>query len=252
MARPRKLTSEEMIRIVDAYYEGHGDPGKLKFSLIEEYAVSLGLNVDIKAYDFRRDASVRQRIDDLKNNGSQETVGAIAYKSLDVDALLNRNNTREALKNSLLEIDASWRLLYETAAALSKKNKALMIEALSQGEAIKAFSADNNALEARVRDLERGSNALMLENRYLKQALKKYLYPSIANEILKNEGSLVSADTEVMPEAMDALVETGGEPAPFSSAVSNDRKIMTREESLMERMGRKIHENRKATQQYNG
>ena len=188
-----------MIRIVDAYYEGHGDPGKLKFSLIEEYATSLGLDVDIKAYDFRRDASVRQRIDELKNIGSRETVGAIAYKSLDVDALLNRNTTREALKNSLLEIDASWRLLYETAAALSMKNKALMIEALSQNKSIKAFTADNNALEVRVKDLERSSNALMLENRYLKHSVKKYLYPAIANEILKNEGSLESVDTEALP-----------------------------------------------------
>ena len=170
-----------------------------------------------------------------------EGTGTIAYKSMDVDALLNRNSTREALKNSLLEIDASWRLLYETAAALSKKNKMLMIETLSQSKAIKALTVDNDTLVSQVKMLESSSKALILENRYLKKSLRTYLYPAIANEILKIEGTLESVDTEVVREAMDALVETR-EPEPFSKSVSDDRKMLSREELLMERMGRRIHE----------
>ena len=40
MSRPRKLSSEEMIQIVDAFFEGHGDPGRLKFSSLAGYAGS--------------------------------------------------------------------------------------------------------------------------------------------------------------------------------------------------------------------
>jgi len=238
MARPRKLSAEEMLRIVDAYFEGCGDPERLKYSLIEEYAVSIG--VEIKAYDFRREPSVRRRMEELRSAPERNSPFTASYKSMDVDALLNRNHTREGLKNSLLEIDGAWRLVYERAAEVSKKNKELMVELLSKSQAIKTLSDEKGALESRVQTLERGSNALLLENRYLKKSLREYLYPAIANEILKNEGSIKQADTEVTPAAMTALADTDV-PAPFSKSIENDRRMLSREENLLRGMADKIN-----------
>jgi hypothetical protein len=184
---------------------------------------------------------VRQHVEDLRNAVNQGISGSIAYKSMDVDALLNRNHTREALKASLLEIDASWRLLYEKAAALSQKNKELMVETLSKSKSIKGMTAEKEDYEVRIKALERNSNTLLLENRYLKSALKKYLYPAIANEILKNECSLENVDTDVSQEAMAALVETDA-PLSFSTSIAGDKKMLSREELLLEGMVKKIHE----------
>ena len=241
MARPKKFSTDEMIRIIDAYYEGCGDPSRLKFSLIEEYAVSIG--IDIKAHDLKRDTLVRQHVNNLKDAffGQAEST-AIAYKGIDVDALLGRNYTRDSLKITLMEIDASWRLVYERAAVLSKKNKALMVESLSQNETIKTLSADKKALETQAQTLKRDSNALILENRYLKKALKDYLYPAIANEILRIEGSLESVDTSVRADAMDALTEPDM-PIPFSKSIEPDRRKLTREEDILRRMAVKIKGN---------
>jgi len=243
MARPRKLNSEEMLRIVDAFYEHTGDTSRMKFSLIEEYAVSLGF--DVKAYDFRRDSLVRQRIDELKNATNPQSI-AVAYKSMDVDALLQRNYTKESLKTGIMELDTYWRSIYEAAAALTEKNKSLMTETLLQKTTIKQLSNDNYALTAQSKDNERRVNALVLENRHLKSTIKKYLYPAIANEILKSEGSLEHIETTVMPLAMDELVEAAT-PASFSQSTVNDQQMLSREESLIMRMRRKTHGYQKTT-----
>ena len=63
MARPRKLSDDEMLKIVDSFYESNGNPSMLKCSLLEEYAISIG--VEVKAYDFRRNEAVRHRMDEL-------------------------------------------------------------------------------------------------------------------------------------------------------------------------------------------
>ena len=247
MARPRKLNTEEMLRIVDAFYESNGDPSRLKYSLIEGYAVSLGFIV--KAYDFRRDGSVRQRIDELKNVAKPENI-ALAYKSMDVDALLHRNYTREMLKTGLMELDAYWRSIYEAAAVLTEKNKALLTETLSQKTTIKKLADDNASLAEQSKGNERKANALILENRHLKNSIKKYLYPAIANEILKNKGSLAHIETTVMPSAMDELTEPAT-PMPFSKSVDSDRQMLSREESLLLRMRRKGHGNQEKSAEDN-
>jgi len=233
MARPRKLESDELVQIVESFYESHGNPAKLKFSLLEEYAKSLG--IDAKAYDFKRNEAVRKRVDELRAESAASGPGAIAYKSLDVEAMLNRNYTRQMMRDSLLELDESWRRVYERAAELSRKNAALLSALNAEGKSSRAHAEGKNASEARVKLLEREANNLLSENRYLKRVLKEYLYPAIANEILLRENILAQADTDVTPFAMEALADAET-PVPFPASVDRDRQMLSREEALLRRM----------------
>lgn len=240
MARPRKLSDTDMIRIVDSFYESNGDPSMLKCSFLEEYAISIGIS--IKAYDFRRNKAVRHRMDELKDLSLLSlSTGAIAYKSLDVDALLDRNRTKPMLRNALLELDETWRRIYDRAAEMSKRNENLQ-------QRIESILAEHDKLDcevsessAQITSLKKSSKELTLENRYLKRMLKQYLYPAIANEILLNENVLEKVDTEVTQTAMDKMVDSFL-PAPFSSSVASDREILSREELLMERMKKQTSE----------
>jgi hypothetical protein len=90
--------------------------------------------------------------------------------------------------------------------------------------------------------LKRDYNALILENRYLKKAFKEYLFPAIANEILRIEGSLESVDTSVTEAAMDAFAEPDM-PIPFSKSIEPDSRKLSREEDIMRRMAEKIKGN---------
>lgn len=238
MPRPRKIDTETLLQIVDSFFESHGDPAKMKCSRIAEYACSLGY--DIKAYDFRRSDAVRQRIEELRNsvwvNGGND---AIAYKSMDVDALIIRNNSPEKLKNSLLELDETWRGIYEKGVALSGKNAALLSSLAAKERKIEAVTAEKDSLAARLQPLEKSERTLSAENRYLRKALREYLYPAIANEILKEENVLLQADTEVTPEAM-AMVADSNMPSSFSSAVAQDRQMISRADRLLNLMASQI------------
>lgn len=240
MARPRKLSDADMIKIVDSFYESNGNPAMLKCSILEEYAVSVG--VDVKAYDFRRSKAVRMRMDELKDlSPLPPDTGAISYRNLDVDAFLNRNHTTDMLRNGLLELDETWRRIYEKAVSSSQKNESFLVEIFSKKEEIKELVLEKEAAETKIKELGTSFNKLLLENRYLRKMLKQYLYPAIANEILLKENVLEKVDTEVTPAAMNRMAETAV-PSPFSSSVAADREIISREELLLERIKKQVRE----------
>ena len=234
MGRPKKLGKDAMLKIVDGYYESCGDADKLKYSLLEEYAASLGF--DVKAYDFRRDAAVRDRMDELRGLSMLVTGdGAIAYKNLDVDGIISRSRNLKALRGELLELDGTWRKIYDQALASSQKNKALVEENRQQALRCEELAHERGEQALRISRLSSDNKALSKTNAYLKKTIKAYLYPAIANEILKSENVLEQADTEAMPETMAALVDAEV-PSPFSKAAANESALLSREESLLLRM----------------
>ena len=238
MARPRKLSTGDLVRIVESCYENCGDHSQLKFSVLEEYALSIG--IEVKAYDFRRNPEVRQRIEALQGMPRNDIDFAVAYKSLDVDAFISRNRKRESLKCSLMELDESWRRVYEKSAEISARNTRLSSEALIKDKEIRGLKADSAKQVESIGCLERRINELTLENRYLRNALKTYLYPAVANEILMDERVLQQTDTSVSPSAMRALADTST-PDDFPSSVAHDNRIISREEELLARMAAGIY-----------
>jgi len=234
MARPKKLGTVAMLKIVNDYYESCGDPGQLKYSLLEAYATSMGF--DVKAYDFRRDHGVRSRMDELRDLSLLVTEGgAIAYKNLDVDALIGRSRNIDALKSELLELDAAWRRIYDRALDISKKNDALSRDSRKMAEICEQLEHDLGERSMQVSQLKAENRAFSQTNAYLRKTIRTYLYPAIANEILKSENVLDQADTEVMPETMAALADADL-PTPFSKTVTEDMAFASREESLLWRM----------------
>jgi len=234
MARPKKTDTATLLRLVDGYFESTGDPDKLKCSYLEEYAVSQG--VDVKAYDFRRNADVRRRMEELRESSLlRSESGAIAYKSLDVDALLSKCRTKTSLRDSLIELDESWRRIYERAAQTSKNNAELNATAEQAVARCEGSQAQIEELSEQVKQLKKDSRDITLENRYLKKMLKTYLYPAIANELLIRENVLEQTDTEVTELAMTQMADSKV-PSPFSGAVAADRAMLSREESLLKRM----------------
>ena len=238
MARPRKLSDEEMLKIVDSFFESNGNPAMLKCSFLEEYAISVGFNV--KAYDFRRNKAVRERMDELKDLSMlSSNIGAIAYKSLDVDAFLNRNRTKPMLRNSILELDSIWRRIYDRAVELSEKNDALMTKIEKTVLEHEKSTIDISDLSEQVTRLNKTNRDILIENRYLKKMVKTYLYPAVANEILKQDNVLEQIDTDVTQIAMDRMAEPPA-PSSFSNSVASDREMLSQEEILLNRMKNQI------------
>jgi len=238
MARPKKLKTDEMLEIVNKFYEGCGDAGQLKYSRLEEFAKSMGF--DVKAYDFRRDTAVRQHMKELSDSsllGADPS--AIVYKSLDVDAFLKRCRTKTMLRSSLLELDESWQRVYMYAADQTKKSKALREKVDNADMKLNELVNENADISSKVADANKLNNKLLAENRYLKKMLRTYLYPAVANEILFRENIIEQSDTDVTQVAMDSLSSTAI-PLSFTSSIETDKQAVSREDGLLARMRSQI------------
>ena len=223
-----------MIQIVNDYYESCGDASRLKCSLLEEYAVSCGF--DIRAYDFRRNEQVRERINELRGLSLLHTKSVgVAYKNLDVDSFLNNAKNRESLKNSLIELDKSWQSIYHSYVLISKKNEEMSKNIQQKTIEIEAIALNSSKSAEKVSQLKSECKELIIQNRYLKKMIRQYLYPAIANEILKSEQVLEQIGTDISPEALEVLSEQSI-PLSFTNATETDRVSISRETLLFNRM----------------
>jgi hypothetical protein len=130
MARPKKITDDTAIRLVDELYAQSGDHKQLKFSTLAAYAASVG--VEAEAYDLRRNEAVIRRIAEIEAlSENSDVLVSLAYKELDVDGFIKTNKSPVSLKKALEELDGRWRKLYDYAVAIAsdKKNLAAKLSA---------------------------------------------------------------------------------------------------------------------------
>ena len=243
MARPKKTDSDELVALVDSFFttEACGNPARLKCSLLEEYAARLGKTA--KAYDFRRDEKVRNRIDELKalarnENGLGVKLGN-PYKSLDVEKLMKARRDPDELRAALGELDAYWRYIYESTLQARQNAEAGIAEKRSLEDRCRTLTEENTALRKDQSSIRSETRRLTVENRYLRKMLRTYLYPALANEILVEERQLKDPDTEVTPQAKEKMID-GKFPSALSAAISEDRNVLSREENLLHQMWEEI------------
>ncbi len=237
MGRNKKNSSEMLVNFAREYFEteGEGNIARLKCSNFARYAEKHGS--DAKAYDFRRDKAVNDFIEDMKKKaGGDSGVTSKAYRTLDIDALLIKSRNISEFKTCIRELDEYWKSVYEASVNTEKENERLRSHKADPNELQEARDA-NNRLETRIRELERENRHLTLACRYMRKMLKKYLYPSVANELLKQEKIPVSENNTVCADAFDELIE-----AKFPEAFKGIRGTVQEQESKQDRLFRAMEE----------
>lgn len=238
MARPRKMETEEMIRLVDSYFttEAAGNPAKLKCSCLEEFAERNGYKA--KAYDFRRNAGVRAHMEELAamvlNENRMQMMQGDAYKGMDVSRMLKARRDPDELRMVLGEMDDYWRQVYERSIQISEKNKELQQKLRTARDNGTELERQLEELKAKGAESAAANNKLTAENRYLRKMLRTYLYPALANEILQQEELLENADTRITQEA-GKLID-GRFPSAFSEAAARDAGQVSSGEAALEKM----------------
>jgi len=234
-----------MIQIVDSYFttEAAGNPDKLKCSLLEAYTERNGCIV--KAYDFRRDAKVREHMEELKQmvldeNGMRFMQGE-SYKRLDVNKILKARRDPDELRLVLAEMDDYWKQVYENSLENTRRYNGFRKKIEHLGEEAKELTGQISLGQEQSALLRKENCELTVENRYLRKMLKTYLYPALANEILQQENLLKNADTEISPQAEKKLID-GKFPSGVKEAVSEDAKEIAREIELLEQMWEGMNE----------
>ena len=232
MARPKKLDDADAIRLVDSLYEQCGDHSRLKFSELEKHAVLLGM--EVKAYDLRRNEAVLNRIAEIEAfELNTFSIEVLAYKGLDIDGFISSNRTPDKLKRSLAELDGRWRKLFDHAASLSKQVSGLS-DRLEKMETLASdLKEQNRELSAQAASGNSATAALKAENAYLRKKVKEYLYPALADNIMKtdhSDGGPVVTQAAIL-DMVDRHV-----PLPFGMSVEPDIGLRSREDSLIDRL----------------
>ena len=205
MARPRLFTEDELIALINEYYLEY--PNRMiKTSDLERYANAHG-HPNFKAYSIRRCAKAKQYIDQI-NASNQVTLETtiVTWRQLDVDAFLNLNRSRNDLKNALIQRDNYYGEVCRSAGEFLRDKEHLE-------DKIRRMKSEINNLKNQVAELEQMNTNKI--NRYsqemlskMKKVLDTYVYPDIANEILKKEGLDSLFSLYVNPESVESEMIT--------------------------------------------
>lgn len=233
MARPKKNNTEILVGILDGFWqeEACGDLSRLKCSELEIYARKKG--VSALAYDFRRDREVRRRMDEIRTGCVAEAGrGSLAYKTMDIDALLNNCKTVQELKECLRGMDSYWKDQYEKLMELETAQRQRNV---GKGDE----TGEKLALMARVSALEAENRRIKAQNIRMNSMLKKYLYPALAESLLKDEG-LPVADSETIDMSKAAEMIDGRRPEPFQGRQEKEKEKLRRQEAILEQMKKAV------------
>lgn len=235
MGRHKKNESAVLVQLVDRFFETEamGDVRRLKYSNLARYAEEQGVHA--AWYDFQRDKAVVQRIEALREASADKGPIIIpAYKSLDIEALLNNCRTMEDLKRKLYELDCYWKKAYDDSLQSANQNREIIAHTQEMEQKLNALSEASEAAERQIRALRR-------ENAYLRRILRENLYPAIADELLRETHLPVAENEIVRPAAFPRLIE-GSVPQPLNGVQQPQPKKPTRQEQLLADMRRQVKE----------
>lgn len=209
MPRKVKIESKTLISLIDQFYaekcEGH--PDRLKIPQIGAYIRSKGY--DVADYLIRRNEDAKAYIEKLQKTTEEIHVHTVAvYRDLDIENFLMKNSTKEKLRIAIRERENYYREITHSASYSFKENKRLerqISDLKSQitelEEQLEKATAQNECLESQNRNYK-------IANQKLHEIIDTYVYPEIANELLKRDGLLKNTAEVVAPESLEKQLVT--------------------------------------------
>ena len=214
MARKIKIDTETLISLVGQFYAEKCDnnPAALKIPAIGEYIRSQGY--DVADYLIRRNQDVRDYIIKLQDNTEETYINSVSvYRDMDINAFVEKNNTPSKLIKAIKERENYYREVTTSAAYCFQENKKLQRKIQDMEKRIKELEASMAKDEGAYSETSRLYKELKAENVQLRNIVDTYVYPEIANELLKKQGllkttagivdaekveeSIISSDTDV-------------------------------------------------------
>jgi HD-GYP domain-containing protein (c-di-GMP phosphodiesterase class II) len=203
MARKVKIDSDTLIGLIDQFYaeKCDGNTELLKIPQIGEYARSKGC--DVADYLIRRNSEAKVYIKKLQENTEETHIHTVAvYRDLDMDAFLMKNNTKEKLKKALKERENYYKQVTNSASYSFKENKRLEQQVMEYKKRIKELEEKIEFIENKNTGIGYDSRNDKAENQKLRAIIETYVYPEIANELLKQQGLLKNTAGIVNPDAI--------------------------------------------------
>lgn len=205
---------EVLIGIVKRYFIEKEPVKKPKYSELGAYARSIGY--DIGNHIFQKCPEVREYLENASKTNDDETLLTVAvFDTLDTERFLAVNNTPSKLKKALQERDAYYRNVSSSAGKIFEKNKALTDQVVKLKERNKAVEAENKGLKEKISEITSEYRQLQEKEKKMRDIMDTWVYPEMANELLKKEGLLkdtagIIKEEAVKKEVLDSGSDIGG------------------------------------------
>lgn len=196
MARKKYIDDNTLITLIDTYYLESGRSERaLQLPQITDYINANGYP-KYQVTSLRRNEKAKEHIQALLAASKEKGASLlISYKTLDVQAFLDRNSTRQKMITALTELDTYYKSICENALSMQK-------EAVSYKTKLDSASKKVENLTDKLQSLSNTNKELKLQNHELsqqldahKKVLLQYVYPDVATELLKEQG-LIKGDVE--------------------------------------------------------
>lgn len=223
---PRKpiIETEDMITCADKYIAEilEGNVGQFKIPQFGNYLRQNGINV--ADYIIRRNQKLKDHLNKLKSMDKESHYKKIAvYHGMDVDAFLSKYRSRETLKTALQQKDSYYHEISESAAYCFKEYKKTSEENNRLVEENRLLKEENEKQKTDNTELNKKYQIFSKEVRILRNIINTYVYPEIANELLKQNGLLKETAEMVDVDAIKHnTLKATDDVSQFASAAVND------------------------------
>lgn len=204
MARPKKTNEDLLIAGTKAYFSAFPKKSTaVKYTELAAYISGL-YGISLREYEIRRCSKVKELIEELQNQKRKSDIKkAVAFVTLDVEEFLRVNSSYERLKWAITERDRYYEEVSSSAGRIVDENRRLVKQ-------LEMTQCENEMLKKRVEEIEQESINIKKEKNQAKARLKvlvktmnTYVYPEIANQLLKECGMIISNTEPVIdPEAL--------------------------------------------------
>lgn len=186
MPRNKSINTDELIRLLTDFRKQHG--GK-KVKIPELGAFIRANGYAVQDYTIRRNAEFMEYLAGI-NTDEEEVIYSelVAYRTLDAEAFLAKNHTRIELVKALTKRDQYYARVAQAAVDAIRSRREIEKKLEEANEHIKTL--ESAMLEADKRAESAVNKEKDEEIRKLKNLLKNYVYPDMANALLAQEGIL--------------------------------------------------------------
>jgi hypothetical protein len=198
MGRKAKIESNKLISLIDQFYAERcfDDNELLKIPEIGKYIRSKGY--DVADYIIRRNSEAKSHIKELKEDTEEAHMYTVTvYRDIDMDSFLMKNNTKEKLKKAIIERENYYRKVTNSASYSFKENKHLKCQVNELKNQISKIKTKLDKAVNSESSSEKDNKRYSDENQKLRDIINTYVYPEIANQLLKENG-LIKNNSDIV------------------------------------------------------
>lgn len=229
MARPKLIDDKELLNLIKRYFNDVCEGNLKLFTMpkITEYINNNGYPT-YAVESLRRSNTARNYIDSLIQTTQNNTItNLVAYKTLDVDAFLSTNRTKESLKRALIDLDNYYRTIADAASEIISSHNKDKETINTITEELKQAQNQVLELKATIDTLKQENREIQANNKALKGIVNDYVYPEIANELLSRDSIIYKENSTIDPKQLDKdLIDGSSKITKLKRKATSDSNII--------------------------